>query len=86
MAVSLHSPYSVSRKKLKLKLGLYFRIQSCLSFQSMQLVASTFMAVLDYSDVIYMNVLLRSLSLLDHCALRLITDFKSPPHRSCLLV
>jgi len=40
-------------KKLKLRLGFYFRNKSCFSFEAKRrLVAATFMSVLDYGDVI----------------------------------
>lgn len=41
-------------KRLKVKLGFYFRNKSCLSFEAKKrLVEATFMSVLDYGDVIY---------------------------------
>jgi len=44
-------------KRLKLKLGFYFRIKSCLSYGSKKrLVAATCLSVLDYGDVLYMHV------------------------------
>ena len=75
-------------KKLKLKLGFFFRIKSCLSFESRKrLVSATFMSVLDYGDVLYMHASSNSLHSLDtvyHGALRFITGFKSLTHH-CLL-
>lgn len=75
-------------KRLKLKLGFYFRIKSCLSFESRRrLVAATFLSVLDYGDVLYMHASAQSLQALDtvyHGALRFITNLKSLTHR-CVL-
>ncbi len=53
-------------KRLKLKLGFYFRIKSCLSFESRKrLVAATFMTILDYGDVLYMHASSQSLRSFD---------------------
>ncbi len=71
-------------KRLKLKLGFYFRIKSCLSLESRKrLVAATFMSILDYGDVLYMYASSQSLHALDtvyHGALRFITGFKVLTH------
>lgn len=75
-------------KKLKLKLGFYFRNKSCFSFEAKRrLVAATFLSVLDYGDVIYMNASITSLKLLDtvyHGALRFITNFRALTHHCSL--
>ena len=44
-------------KKLKLRLGFYFRNKSCFSFDAKRkLVAATFMSVFDYGAVLYMHL------------------------------
>ena len=67
-------------RKLKLKLGFFFRNKSCFSFNARKrLVAATFLPLLDYGDVVYMNASAHSLHLLDavyHGALRFRTDCK----------
>ena len=75
-------------KKLKLKLGFFFRNKSCFSFNARKrLVAATFLPVLDYGDIVYMNAPTHSLKLLDaayHGALRFITDCKPLTHHCTL--
>ena len=44
-------------KKLRLKLGFYFRNKLCFSFNvKKQLFAATFLSVLDYGDLLYMTL------------------------------
>ena len=75
-------------KKLKVRLGFYFRHKSCFSFVSKKrLIAATFIPLLDYGDVLYMNACSTSLHMLDasyHCALRFITGYKSLTHHCTL--
>lgn len=75
-------------KKLKIRLGFYFRNKSCFSFQSRKrLVAATFLSVLDYGDVLYMNACSSSLHMLDstyHGVLRFITGYRSLTHHCTL--
>ena len=75
-------------KRLKLKLGFFFRNKSCFSFHiRKQLVSATFMSVLDYGDLVYMNASASSLRMLDavyHGALRFITDSANSTHHCCL--
>ena len=43
-------------KKLRVKLGFFFRHKSCFSLEARKrLVCVTFLPVLDYGDLIYMN-------------------------------
>lgn len=71
-----------------MRLGFYFRNKSCFSFVSKKrLVAATFIPLLDYGDVLYMNACSTSLHMLDaiyHCALRYITGCKSLTHHCTL--
>ena len=42
-------------KKLKLKMGFYFRNKSCFTFSAKKkLVEATFLSVIDYGDILYM--------------------------------
>ncbi len=71
-------------KKLKKKLGFYFRNKSCFPFKvRKKLVSATFLPILDYGDVVYQHApsyLLSSLDALYHGALRFITDCKFTRH------
>ena len=50
----LHTENVVS--KLKIKLGFFYRNKSCFSFRTMKhLISATFLPVLDYGDLLYMN-------------------------------
>ena len=75
-------------KKLKVKLGFFFRNRSCFSFSTRKrLVATTFLPVLDYCDVVYRNASAHSLHLLDavyHGALRFITGARPLTHHCTL--
>ena len=75
-------------KKLRVKLGFFFRHKSCFSFLTRKkLIATTFLPVLDYSDLLYMNApanCLRSLDTVYHGALRFVTGCKALTHR-CIL-
>lgn len=72
------------KKKLRLKLGFYFRNKACFSFEAKKaLVSATFLPVLDYGDILYMHAscsLLRMLDTVYHGALRFITNSKSLTH------
>lgn len=75
-------------KKLKLKLGFYFRNKSCFSFEAKRRLA-TFMPVLDYGDVLYMHASSQCLHAIDtvyHSALRFITNCKALTHHCTLYV
>lgn len=60
--------------KLRIKLGYLYRLKSCLSIRARKyLVMATFLPILDYGDLIYMNASAQCLKKLDvvyHCALR----------------
>lgn len=75
-------------KRLKLKLGFYFRNKACFSFQAKkQLVAATFLPILDYGDILYMNAPkshIRALDTIYHAALRFVTNSTSLTHH-CVL-
>lgn len=71
-------------KKLRIKLGFFFRNKSCFSYEAKKrLVSATFLSVLGYGDVVYMNAssqCLHSLDTVYHGALRFITDLKTLTH------
>lgn len=71
-------------KKLRLKLGFYFRNKLCFSFNvKKQLVAATFLSVLDYGDLLYMHSSTQCLLKLDsvyHASLRFITNCRALTH------
>lgn len=75
-------------KKLRLKLGFYFRNRACFSFEARKrLVSATFLPILDYGDILYMHAPVAALRKLDtvyHGALRFITNFKPLTHRCTL--
>ena len=81
-----HIQYTV--KKLKLLFGFYFRNKSCFSFRVKQrLVESTFLPIIHYGDVLYMNASTQCLYMLDsvyHGALRFITNCGALTHH-CVL-
>ena len=53
-------------KKFKLKLGFYFRNKACFSFEARRrLVSATFMPLLDYGDILYMNASAQCLRSID---------------------
>lgn len=71
-------------KKLRLKLGFYFRNKLCFSFNvKKRLVAATFLPVLDYGDLLYMHASAQCLHMVDtayHASLRFITNCKALTH------
>lgn len=71
-------------KKLRLKLGFYFRNRMCFSFNvKKRLVEATFLPVLDYGDHLYMHASSQCLHRLDtvyHASLRFITNCKVLTH------
>lgn len=75
-------------KKLRPKLGFFFRHKSCFSFETKKrLISATFLSVLDYGDILYMNAPDEYTNKLDaayHSALRFITNCKALTHR-CVL-
>ena len=75
-------------KKLKLKLGFYIRNKSCFSLSSRRkLVDATFLPIMDYGDLLYMNAPSQSLQMLDsvyHGALRFILNCKPLTHHCTL--
>ena len=68
----------------KCKNNNFFRNKSCFSFEAKKrLVSATFLSVLDYGDVVYMNAssqCLHSLDTVYHGALRFITNLKTLTH------
>lgn len=74
--------------KLKIKLGYLYRSKSCLSIRTREyLVMATFLPILDYGDLIYMNASAQCLKKLDvvyHCALRFFNDCGYRTHH-CIL-
>ena len=75
-------------KKLKLKLGFFYRNRTCFSFAARKkLVAATFLPVLDYGDLLYMHAPVNCLNSLDsvyHGALRFITGCRALTHHCTL--
>ena len=75
-------------KKLKMKIGFYFRNKSCFTFNAKKkLVEATFLSVIDYGDILYMHASASTLRTLDsvyHASLRFITNAKSLTHH-CIL-
>lgn len=71
-------------RKLKLKIGFYYRHKACFFFEARkELVRCTLLSVLDFSDVIYMQASATTLRALDsvyHAALRFITNQKRLTH------
>uniref|UniRef100_A0A3B3HCE9 Reverse transcriptase domain-containing protein n=1 Tax=Oryzias latipes TaxID=8090 RepID=A0A3B3HCE9_ORYLA len=71
-------------RKLKLKLGFLFRNKCCFSFGiKKRLVTATFLSILDYGDLLYMNATAQCLSKIDsvyHAALRFVTNCKASTH------
>uniref|UniRef100_A0A8C1PPA9 Reverse transcriptase domain-containing protein n=1 Tax=Cyprinus carpio TaxID=7962 RepID=A0A8C1PPA9_CYPCA len=71
-------------RKLRVKLGFYFRNKSCFTLQARRkLISATFLPVFDYGDVIYMHAASTTLHTLDtvyHGALRFIINAKSRTH------
>ncbi|KAL4006490.1 solute carrier family 24 (sodium/potassium/calcium exchanger), member 5 [Sarotherodon galilaeus] len=71
-------------KNLKLKLRFYFQNKLCFSFnKKKRLVAATFLPVLDYGDILYMNASAQCLRMVDivyHASLRFITNRKFQTH------
>ena len=75
LTFKLHIDRLVS--KLKLKLCFFFRNKSCFSLQVRNhLISTTFLPLLDYGDLLYMNTpdqYLRKLDTVYHSALRFVT-------------
>ena len=75
-------------KKLRVKLGFYYRNKSCFSFNARKrLIQATFVSILDYGDILYMHANLSSLKMLDsvyHAALRFVTDLGFRTHHCSL--
>lgn len=75
-------------KKLKVKLGFYYRNKSCFTFSARKkLVEATFLPVIDYGDILYMHAafsILRHVDSVYHASLRFITNTKSLTHH-CIL-
>uniref|UniRef100_A0A3B3DM95 Reverse transcriptase domain-containing protein n=2 Tax=Oryzias melastigma TaxID=30732 RepID=A0A3B3DM95_ORYME len=71
-------------KKLKLRLGFFYRNRLCFSFKAKKyLVNATFLSVLDYGDLFYMNAPASCLQKLDsvyHSSLRFISNCKAMTH------
>ena len=74
-------------KKLRVRLSFFFRNKSCFSLEARKrLITVTFLPVLDYADLDYMNAPAHYLIKLDaayHSALRFLTNCKArTPHRT----
>ncbi len=86
LAFDVHIDYLV--KRLKPRLGFLFRQKKSVSFRARKrIIQSTFLPILDYSDVIYMHAstyLLKRLDGVYHAALRFITNACSRTHH-CLM-
>lgn len=71
-------------KKLKLKLGIHYWNKACFSTEARKtLVASTFLPMLDYGDLLYMNASVQWFHMLGsvyHSARRFVTGFKMHTH------
>ena len=71
-------------KKLRVRLGFFFRNKSCFSFEvRKRLGPVTYLPVLDYGDLLYMNAPAYCLNKLDpanHNALRFVTNCKALNH------
>ena len=71
-------------RKLKLRIGFYYRHEACCSLEARkELLRCTLLAVLDCSDVIYMQASVTTLRALDsvyRAALRFITNQKRLTH------
>lgn len=69
-------------------MGFYFRNKACFSFEARRrLVSATFMPLLDYGDILYMNAsaqCLRSIDTLYHGTLRFILNCKTLTHHCTL--
>jgi len=75
-------------KRLKLKLGFFFRNKSCFTFSARKrLVNATFLSIIDYGDLLYMNAPTKYLQMLDsvfHGALTFISNCKPLTHHCTL--
>lgn len=79
--ISFPSMNTLLLKKLKVKLGFYYRNKSCFTFSAKKkLVEATFLPVIDYGDILYMHAafsILRHVDSAYHASLRFITNTKS---------
>lgn len=70
--------------KLRAKLGFFFRNRTCFSLRvRKKIVTATFLPILDYGDVLYLNVsskCLKSLDTVFHTALRFVTGCSRLTH------
>jgi hypothetical protein len=75
-------------KKLRIKMGFFYRNRSCLSLNSRkQIIQLSLLSMLEYGDIIYVNTAVTSLDPLDavyHSALRFITGNNYSTHH-CIL-
>ncbi len=73
-------------KKMRVKLSFYYRNKACFNLKARkELVAATFLSVVDYGDILYMHEaksVLRSLDSVYHSALRFIKAEYSTHHCS----
>ena len=80
--------FKILGKKLKLKVGFYFRNKSCFSLEARRrLVEATFLPVLEYGDLLYINASAHCLHMLDivyHGATRFITNSRALSHHCTL--
>jgi len=79
-----HIENLIKKKKLKLKLDFFYRHRTCFTFAAKKkLVAATFLPVLDYGNLLYMNAPAKCLQSLDSVyrgALRFVTSCKALTH------
>lgn len=65
--LSFKSQVDTLFKKLRLKFGLYFRNKTCFSFEARKrLVSATFLTLVDYNDLLYINVSVHCLHMILH--------------------
>ena len=86
LSFKLHIEKLVS--KLKIKLGSFFRNKSCFLWQARKrLFTATFLPLLDYGDLLFINApdqYLKKLDTVYHCALRFLTGCGNRVHHCTL--
>ncbi len=75
-------------KKMRVKLSFYYRNKACFNLKvRKELVAATFLSVVDYGDILYMHAtksVLRSLDSVYHSALRFVINAEYSTHHCSL--
>ncbi len=75
-------------KKMRVKLSFYYRNKACFNLKvRKELVAATFLSVVDYGDILYMHAtksVLRSLDSVYHSALRFVIKAEYSTHHCSL--